>query len=121
MDRDLKGDVGAQARPTDDRFGDVEVVEKGYDLSAEQIHRVVAGVCGLIALSVPEEIDKDDAVAALGKSICKWVVMGPRKEKTVDQDERSLSGSLPSPTLFERDLESVVAERGHRSSLRPAC
>jgi hypothetical protein len=90
-----------------------DLVEKGNDLTAEELHRVVARVPGLIALAVAQQIDEDHSVAALRERIGERVVMFSRQEQPVDQDDRSLACSLSSPALLVRDPELVVVEVRH--------
>ena len=51
------------------------MVEEPDHLLAEDLHRVVAGVRGLVALAVAEEVDQDHPVPAIGERVGERVVV----------------------------------------------
>src|SRR5919106_2839211 len=68
----------------------------------------------LVALPVAQKIDEYDPVPPLTEGIGQRVVVRPREEEPVDEDDGP--GAHPRSSSFEGDLETVVSERGHRQA-----
>ena len=80
----LQRDVRAERRPGHDGLVELEVVEQRDDLLAEHRHGVVPHVLRPVGAAVAEQIERDDAVAALGEGARQGLVHPLREEQAVE-------------------------------------
>jgi hypothetical protein len=85
--RDLERRVRAQRGPEDDGLLDLEVVEQRHHLATELGHRVAPHVGGPVRLAVPEQVERQHAVAALGQRDGERVVHVAAEQQPVQQDD----------------------------------
>ena len=68
-DGDLERRVGAQRGAADHRLIELEVVHERQHLLAERAHRVAPHVARAVRAPVAEQVEQDDAVAAVGQRL----------------------------------------------------
>ena len=81
-DADLERRVRAERRAADDRLVDAEVVEQRDDVLGEEAHAVAPHLRRPVRAAVAEQVERDDAVAALGerarqRACMRWLSSRP--------------------------------------------
>jgi putative intracellular protease/amidase len=84
---DLERGVGAQRGPHHRRLGQLEVGEQRHDLAAELGHRVAPHVGRPVRLAVPEQVERQHTVAALGQRAGERVVHVAAEQQAVEQHD----------------------------------
>src|SRR5215210_5596277 len=83
------------------------MVEQADDLAAEDRHRVVAHLRRAVGVAVAEEVEAQDAVAAVGNGGGERPLHLAREEQPGEQDD----GPVAAAVLVEYEAVSLVAER----------
>jgi len=88
----LERRVGTERRAEDDRLVDREMVQERDDLLGEDRRRVARRLVGPIRQAVPEQVDRNDVVAALreraaSRSCMRWDSSRPCTRTTVRAPE----------------------------------
>ena len=115
--RGLERDVRAERGAADDRLVELEVVEQRDHLLAEVRHRVAPHVARAVRRAVAEQVERDDAVAAVGERLRQRLVHARPEQQPVQQDHRSRT----APVRPVREALSLVPEARHegRKDIRP--
>ena len=119
-DGDLERHVRAQRRAADDRLVDLEVVEQADDLLGEEAHAVAPHVRRAVGLAVAEQVERHDAVAALGERPRQRLVHALAQQQPVQEHRhaRALAVDLVGqPAVLARERPGLLARR-HRPDCR---
>ena len=98
-----------ERRAADHGLVDLEVIEQRHDLAAEDRDRVAPHVAWLVGLAVPEQVERDDPVAAVREVPRERVVHAAREQQPRQQHDG------PPPLSVLVVCESL-SRRGRRSA-----
>jgi hypothetical protein len=114
----LQRHVGAQRSAPDDRLVDLQVIEQRDDLLAEEGHRVDAHVVRALRAPVPQQVDRDDSVAALGQGARQRRLHRLRQQQAVHEHDHARALAV----LGVHETPPLVAERsGPHGDVRHRC
>ena len=113
--RDLERRVRAERRAADDGLVDAEVVEQRDDVLGEEAHPVAPHVRRAVRAAVAEQVERDDAVAALGERARERDVHPLVEQQPVQQHRHPRAVAV----LAVGERAPVVLERARRLPHRP--
>ena len=118
----LERRVGAQRRAHHDRLGLAQVVEQRDDLRAEGRHRVAPLLARAVGLAVAEQVERDDAVPALGERLRQRLVHALGEQQAVQQDRQARALAVDrvgQPLAVEREAAHRLIRLGRMPVIRP--